>query len=60
LTFLIKIEHDNIPQTLKINQDKMLETHNENRKEKEYHVGQEVCEMKYGVRNNISRIIRNK
>jgi len=32
--------HHNIPQILKNTQEKMLETHNENRKEKVYHVGQ--------------------
>jgi len=31
----------------------MLETHNDNRKEKQYHVGQVVCEMKYGEKNNL-------
>jgi len=29
----------------------MLEAHNENRKEKQYHVGHVIYEMKYGERN---------
>jgi len=31
----------------------MLETQNENRKEKVYHVGQEVYEKKHGERNKL-------
>jgi len=31
----------------------MLETHNENRKEKNYHVGQVVYEKKHGERNKL-------
>jgi len=48
-----KIAHDNIPQILKNTQEKMLETHNENRKEKVYHVGQVVYEKKHGERNKL-------
>ncbi len=31
----------------------MLETQSDNRKEKQYHVGQVVYEMKYGERNKL-------
>jgi len=48
-----KIEHDNIPQILKNTQEKMLETHNENRKDKKYHVRQVVYEKKHGERNKL-------
>jgi len=50
---LNKIEHDNIPQILKNTQEKMLETHNENRKEKVYHVGQVIYEKNNGERNKL-------
>jgi len=38
---------------LKNTQTRMLETHNENRKEKNYHVGQVVYEKKHGERNKL-------
>ncbi len=37
----------------------MLETHNEGRKEKEYHVGQVVYENKHGERNHLKTKYKN-
>jgi len=49
-----EIEHENISKILKNTQEKMLETNNEGRKGKEYHVGQVVYEKKHGERNKLS------
>jgi len=38
---------------LKKTQEKKLETHNDNRKEKQYHVEQVVYEKKYGERSKL-------
>jgi len=38
---------------LKNTQTRMLETHNENRKKKDYHVGQVDYEKKHGERNKL-------
>jgi len=38
----------------------MLETHNENRKEKVYHVGQVVYEKKHGERNKLKTRYKKK
>jgi len=48
-----KIEHENIPQILKKTQEKMLQPHNDNGKEKQYHVGQVSYVNKYGERNEL-------
>jgi len=38
----------------------MLETHNENRKEQVYHVGQVVYEKKHGERNKLRTIYKKQ
>ncbi len=48
-----KIDHENISRILQNTQEKMLVTHNEGRKEKEYYVGQVVYEKKHGERNKL-------
>jgi len=49
-----KIEHDTIPQLLKQAQEKMLNSHNEGRKEKDFLVGEVIYEKKYGERNKLN------
>ncbi len=48
-----KINHENISRILKNTQEKMIVTHNEGRKEEEYHVGQVVYEKNHGERNKL-------
>ncbi len=48
-----KIDHENISRILKNTLEKMLVTHNEGRKEREYHIGQVVYEKKHGERNKL-------
>ncbi len=49
-----KIEHDTIPQLLKQAQEKMLNSHNIDRKEKDFLIGEVIFEKKHGERNKLS------
>jgi len=49
-----KIEHDTITQLLKQAQEKMLDSHNKARKEKDFLVGEVIYEKKHGDRNKLN------
>jgi len=49
-----KIEHDTILQLLKQAQEKMLNSHNKGRKEKDFLVGEVIYEKKHGERNKLN------
>jgi len=55
-----KIEYDTIPQLLKQAQEKMLNSHNRGRKEKDYLVGEVIYEKKHGERNKLNSRYKNE
>jgi len=55
-----KIEHDTIPQLLKQAHEKMLNSHNKGRKEKDFLVGEVIYEKKHGEEISFSLDIKNK
>jgi len=55
-----KIEHDTIPQLLKQAQEKMLNSHNKGRKEKDYLVEEIIYEKKHGERNKLNSNINKE
>jgi len=55
-----KIEHDTVPQLLKQAHEKMLNSHNKGRKEKDFLVGEVIYEKNTGKGISLTLDIKNK